>query len=79
MKRYHVYVTSKKGIFDPPGEAAKHALDNLGYKDVADVKIGKFIEIEGDMDEATVEQMCSQLLANPIIEDFRIEAVAGGE
>ncbi|MDO9108594.1 MAG: phosphoribosylformylglycinamidine synthase subunit PurS [Coriobacteriia bacterium] len=75
MARYEIYVTYKKGIFDPPGATAKRALDNLGYAGIEDVKIGKYIQMTGDMSEATVREMCEKLLANPVIEDFRIETV----
>lgn len=75
MARYEIYVTYKKGIFDPPGATAKRALDNLGYEGIEDVKIGKYIQMTGDMSEATVREMCEKLLANPVIEDFRIETV----
>jgi phosphoribosylformylglycinamidine synthase len=76
MKQYAVYITSRKGIFDPAGATAQHALSNLGFTAVKDVKIGKFIELTCD-DDATPEavaEMCDKLLANPIIEDYRIEA-----
>ncbi len=73
MARYEVYVTYKKGIFDPPGATAKRALDNLGYDGIADVKIGKFIQIDADVPMETVREMCDRLLANPVIEDYRIE------
>ena len=72
MARYEVYVTYKQGIFDPPGATAERALANLGYEGVESVKIGKYIQIEADADLATVQEMCERLLANPVIEDFRI-------
>ncbi len=77
MARYEVYVTYKQGIFDPPGATAERALANLGYEGIESVKIGKYIQIEADADLATVHEMCERLLANPVIEDFRI--VAEGE
>ncbi len=77
MARYEVYVTYKQGIFDPPGATAERALANLGYEGVESVKIGKYIQIEADTDIETVREMCGRLLANPVIEDFRI--VAEGE
>jgi len=73
MNKYHIYVTSKMGVFDPGGETAKNALANLGFEGVDDVRIGKFIELEGDCSLEDVTEMCEKLLANPIIEDFRIE------
>jgi phosphoribosylformylglycinamidine synthase len=74
MARYEIFVTYKKGIFDPPGATAKRALDNLGYA-VDEVKIGKFIQIESDAGMDAVREMCERLLANPVIEDFRIETI----
>lgn len=75
MARYEIYVTYKTGIFDPPGATAERALVNLGYEGVHEVKIGKFIRLEADADLATVAEMCEKLLANPVIEDYRIETV----
>ena len=77
MARYEIFVTYKKGIFDPPGATAERALRNLGYSGVEEVKIGKFIRMTADTDEATVREMCDKLLANPVIEDYRIEIVEG--
>ena len=75
MARYQIYVTYKAGVFDPPGATAKRALVNLGYQGVGDVKIGKFIQIEADAPLEVVREMCGRLLANPVIEDYRIETV----
>lgn len=72
MARYEVYVTYKQGIFDPPGATAERALSNLGYEGVNRVKIGKYIQIDADADLTTVREMCDRLLANPVIEDYRI-------
>jgi phosphoribosylformylglycinamidine synthase len=78
MKHYQIFVTGKQGIFDPAGKTAQNALDNLGYKGVADLKIGKFIQLSCDesVSRQTVTEMCEKLLANPIIEDFRIEELS---
>jgi phosphoribosylformylglycinamidine synthase len=75
MKEYRIFVTGKQGIFDPAGKTAQNALDNLGYEGVEDLKIGKFIQMTcGDgVSLEMVTEMCEKLLANPIIEDFRIE------
>ena len=75
MARYEIYVTYKQGIFDPPGATAERALANLGYEGVNSVKIGKFIRLDADADLASVTEMCGKLLANPVIEEFRIETV----
>ncbi len=73
-----IYVTLKKGILDPQGKTVKHALDNLGFKGVQDVRIGKYMEVtleEGTADETekVVTSMCEKLLANTVIEDYRVE------
>ena len=76
MARYEIYVTYKKGIFDPPGATAERALANLGYEGVDEVKIGKYIQLDWRRrPEAQVREMCDKLLANPVIEDYRIETV----
>ena len=77
MARFEIYVTYKKGIFDPPGATAERALQNLGYDEVEQVKIGKYIQLEvaEGTDEARVREMCDKLLANPVIEDYRIETL----
>lgn len=75
MRQYKIYVTGKQGIFDPAGETARHALDNLGYTGIESLRIGKFIQLTTD-DAVSVEmvkEMCEKLLANPVIEDFSIE------
>lgn len=75
MKKYEIYITSKEGIFDPAGETSKSALSNLGYEGIAELRIGKFIEleVEDSVSEAQVEEMCEKLLANPVIEDYEIK------
>ena len=77
MARFEIYVTYKKGIFDPPGATAERALQNLGYGEVEQVKIGKYIQLEvaEGTDESRVREMCDKLLANPVIEDYRIETL----
>ena len=79
MARYEIYVTYKAGIFDPPGATAERALANLGYSEIESVRIGKYIrmEVADGTPEARVAEMCDRLLANPVIEDYRIEKVEG--
>lgn len=69
-----VKVTLKKGVLDPQGKAIGTALHGLGFKDVGDVRQGKFIEIElpDGTPEATIKEMCEKLLTNPVIEDYEI-------
>ncbi len=72
-----VYVTPKAGVLDPQGQAVQGALRSLGYSEVADAKIGRYITLElepGAADvEARVREMCEKLLANPIIEEYSFE------
>ena len=73
-----VYVTPKRGILDPQGKAVQHSLHALGFAEVHDVKVGKYIELRmRDLARGAAEErvraMCERLLANGIIEDFRIE------
>jgi phosphoribosylformylglycinamidine synthase PurS subunit len=73
-----VFVTPRKGILDPQGRAVESSLLSLGFKNVTDVKVGKYILLEVEArttEEARVEakKMCEALLANPVIEDFRFE------
>lgn len=75
----NIYVTLKTGVLDPQGKAVKHSLETLGFKEVTDVRIGKFIELKlsDGLSEANAEsrvkQMCEKLLANTVIESYRIE------
>src|SRR3954454_20293454 len=70
-----VYVTLKNGVLDPQGKAIHHALEGLGFQGVNDVRAGKLIELDLDpsVADADVEAMCRKLLANIVIENFRIE------
>ena len=70
-----VYVTLKNGVLDPQGKAIHHALDALGFSGVNDVRQGKFIELDlaDGTPPAAIEEMCRKLLANTVIENFRVE------
>ncbi len=73
-----IHVTLKQGVLDPQGKAVQHALGSLGFSGVEDVRQGKFIELElSETDEskarADLEEMCKQLLANTVIENYSIE------
>ena len=77
-----VYVTPKRGILDPQGKAVQQSLHALGFGEVADVRVGKFIELRlrdttPPAADARVRAMGERLLANGVIEDFRIEIVEG--
>ena len=73
-----IHVTLKQGILDPQGKAIEHALDSLGFRNAANVWVGKYMELdvkETDKTkaEAQVKSMCEKLLANTIIEEYRYE------
>ncbi len=73
-----VYVTLKNGVLDPQGKAIHHALEGLGFTGVNDVRAGKLIELDlaESVGDEEVEAMCRKLLANTVIENFRIEREA---
>ena len=76
----HIFVTLKSGVLDSQGQASQKALAHLGFNNVLSVRQGKFIEIELDeQDESNAKQqinaMCQQLLANEVIETYRVEIV----
>ena len=78
--RAKIFVTLKRGILDPQGQAVLHALGSLGYSGVMNVRVGKLLELDLATNdrvcaEADVKAMCERLLANTIIEDYRIELV----
>ncbi len=73
-----VNVSLKEGVLDPQGKAVHHALGSLGFNEVKDVRIGKRIvlDIEGENKKeikSRVKDMCEELLANTVIEDYFIE------
>ena len=73
-----VFVTLKPGVLDPQGKAIHHALEGLGFGGVQEVRAGKLIELEladGTADDE-IADMCRKLLANTVIENFRIERTA---
>ena len=77
-----MFVTPRKGILDPQGRAVEGALKSLGFDGVASVHVGRYVVLEIDASskaaaEAAVKRMCDQLLANPNIEDYRVEVDAG--
>ncbi len=73
-----VYVMPKAGVLDPQGKAISHALEGLGFAGIHDVRAGKVIELDlAETDparaKATAEDMARKLLANTVIESFRVE------
>ncbi len=76
--KVRVLVTLKNGVLDPQGRAIHHALEGLGFDGVNDVRAGRVIELDvadGTSDEA-LDDMCRKLLANMVIENYRIEKAA---
>ena len=73
--KVRVFVSLKNGVLDPQGRAIHHAIEGLGIAGVNDVRAGKMIELDVDdsVSDADLETMCKQLLANMVIENYRIE------
>lgn len=77
MKKVKIYVTLRESVLDPQGSAVMGSLHKMGYAEVEDVRIGKYLELlvadsERDVD-ALVNELCHRLLANTVIEDYRFE------
>jgi phosphoribosylformylglycinamidine synthase len=70
-----IFVTLKPGVLDPQGKAIHNALESLGFAGVNDVRAGKLIELEvaDATTDAQIDEMCRQLLANTVIENYRVE------
>jgi phosphoribosylformylglycinamidine synthase subunit PurS len=80
MMRARVYVTLKPSVFDPQGRVVADALLSLGYEEVKGVRQGKFFEVELESNDAAaakarVTEMADKLLANPVIESYRVEVL----
>jgi phosphoribosylformylglycinamidine synthase len=76
MARVEVFVSLKPALLDAQGKVVQGALQNLGYNEIDQVRIGKFIEMtvaDGPDLAKRVDAMCRKLLANPVIEDYRFE------
>ena len=78
--KFSVTVTLKKDVLDPQGKVVKNTLQSLGMNDLKNIRQGKYFEIElNDNDqvkaEKKVEEMCKKLLANLIIEDYKVEKI----
>jgi phosphoribosylformylglycinamidine synthase len=75
--KVRVHVSLKNGVLDPQGRAIQHAIEGLGFSGVTDVRAGRLFELEVDdsVTDAALDQMASKLLANMVIENYRIERV----
>jgi phosphoribosylformylglycinamidine synthase len=71
-----VLIRPKEGILDPQGKAVERALPALGFEGIEHVRVGRMVELEAD-DPERLAELCSKLLANPLIEDFEIESIDG--
>ncbi|MCH7946792.1 MAG: phosphoribosylformylglycinamidine synthase subunit PurS [candidate division Zixibacteria bacterium] len=77
LKKATVYVKLKDGVLDPEGKTIQKALSQMGYSEFLSVRTGRFFELEieangSDMD-SRIDEICSKLLANPVIENYRVE------
>jgi phosphoribosylformylglycinamidine synthase PurS subunit len=80
--RVKIFVSLKNGVLDPQGKAVEQSLHTLGYKEVQDVRVGKFVELNlqagsREVAEERIREMCDRLLANPVIENFQYEISEG--
>ena len=75
MIKARILVTLKNGVLDPQGKAIEGALGSLGFEGVGEVRAGKLIELEvaDGTDDATIDRMCRELLANTVIENYAVE------
>ena len=84
-QQYHakIYVTLRPSVLDPAGTAVRSGLSHMGYDNIDQVRIGKYVELNIDaQDEASaktqLDRVCDQLLANPVIENYRFELTPAG-
>ncbi|WP_026908088.1 phosphoribosylformylglycinamidine synthase subunit PurS [Paucisalibacillus globulus] len=76
MRKVTVFITLKQGVLDPQGKQVQESLNVLGYKEVQEARVGKYVELQvedGPNIEARVQEMCDKLLANPVIEDYHFD------
>ncbi len=76
--RVKIFVSLKEGVLDPQGKAVERSLHTLGYREVQDVRMGKYLEVHlkassREAAESRIREMCERLLSNPVIEDYRFE------
>jgi len=75
-----IKVTLRKSILDPQGKTVEHSIQSLGYKNILDTRIGKYIELKIDSDseqeaKRITKEVCKKLLANPVMEDYEFNVV----
>jgi phosphoribosylformylglycinamidine synthase PurS subunit len=74
--RARVLIRPKAGILDPQGVAVERALPALGFAGVANVRVGRLVELEVE-DASQLQGMCERLLANPLVEDYELQLLNG--
>ncbi|MEM9085235.1 MAG: phosphoribosylformylglycinamidine synthase subunit PurS [Pseudomonadota bacterium] len=76
--KIQILVRLKPGVLDPQGRAVHHSLEGMGFDGVEDVRIGRLIEMDvaDGTSQETIKSMCDKLLANTVIEDYSIKAIA---
>ena len=79
--RVKIFVSLKSGVLDPQGKAIERSMHSLGYGEVQNVRVGKYIELDVEAAshaaaEIRVREICDKLLANPVIEHYRFEISA---
>ena len=79
--KVEIRVSLKPGVLDPQGRAVHHALEGLGFAGIEDVRMGRLIELDvaDGTSDAQLDEMCRKLLANMVIENYRIEKVGEKE
>jgi len=79
--KVRIFVSLKPGVLDPQGRAVHHALEGLGFSGVDDVRVGRMIELDvtDSVSDQDLDEMCRKLLANMVIENYRIEKIGQEE
>ncbi len=80
MATVRIIITLKPGVLDAQGQAVQQGLRALGYETVSAVKVGRYLEITvpDDLETDAVHEMCERFLANPLIEEWRLDATGRG-
>jgi phosphoribosylformylglycinamidine synthase subunit PurS len=78
VTRARVLIRPKEGILDPQGQTVERALPALGFQGVSDVRVGRLVELDVS-DPARMDEMCEKLLANPLVEDYEVVLLDGGD
>ena len=73
--KVRIHVSLKPGVLDPQGRAVHHALEGMGFAGIEEVRVGRLIELDvaAGTSDAALDEMCRKLLANMVIENYRIE------